>query len=101
MKILAFEKENPGSTGQFGPHLRDEAARAWELYQAGVIHELYFRPDLHTVVLVLECESLDEAAQALAGLPLVKAGLITFELVPLAPYTGFARLFREEVTGNK
>ena len=28
-------------------------------------------------------------------LPLVRAGLITFELVPLAPYPGLARLFEK------
>jgi hypothetical protein len=36
MKILALEQEIPGVTGdQFKPHLRAEAARIWELYQAG------------------------------------------------------------------
>jgi hypothetical protein len=29
----------------------------------------------------------------LGTLPLVKAGLISFELMPLVPYPGFARLF--------
>ena len=42
---------------------------------------------------MLECESLDAAQQALATLPLVQNGLIRFELIPLRPYPGFARLF--------
>jgi len=29
----------------------------------------------------------------LATLPLVKEGLITFEIIPLAAYPGFSRLF--------
>jgi hypothetical protein len=36
---------------------------------------------------------LEDAKKALDTLPLVKAGLISFELMPLVPYPGFARLF--------
>jgi muconolactone delta-isomerase len=94
MKILALEIEQPQTTAsQFEPHLRAEAARAYALYQAGVLRELHFRADRHSAVLVLECATLDEARAALASLPLVEAGLIDFELIPLAPYPGFARLF--------
>ncbi|MBK8028576.1 MAG: superoxide dismutase [Chloroflexi bacterium] len=94
MKILALEREVPGTPADaFAPHLKAEARRAWELVQAGVIRELYFDRDQHTAVLMLECADLDAARAALATLPLVETGLITFELIPLAPYSGFARLF--------
>jgi muconolactone delta-isomerase len=97
MKILALEKETPGATGdQFRPHLKAEAARAWELYQAGIFRELYFHQDEHTAVLILECAGAKEAREVLDTLPLVQAGLITFEIIPLAPYPGFARLFFAE-----
>jgi muconolactone delta-isomerase len=94
MKILALEHETPGLSGEdFQPYLKSEAACAWKLHQAGVIRELYFRADQHSAVLVLECANVEEAAQVLAELPLVWARLITFELIPLAAYPGFARLF--------
>ena len=94
MKILAIEKEVPGlSPEDFKPHLTAEAARAWELYQAGVFRELYFRQDRPEAVLILECADVEEAEEILNTLPLVKAGLITFEIIPLAPYPGFGRLF--------
>jgi muconolactone delta-isomerase len=97
MKILAMERELPGKTADdFRPHLKAEAMRAWELYQAGVIRELYFRPDLHCAVLMLECADVEEAQNVLNTLPLVKAGLITFDVIPLVPYPGFARLFAED-----
>jgi muconolactone delta-isomerase len=97
MKILALEKDIPGTTeAQFKPHLKAEAMRAWELHQAGVIRELYFRSDEPAAVLVLECNDVDEARQVLATLPLVIAGLIDFELIPLRAYPGFARLFAQE-----
>jgi hypothetical protein len=75
--------------------LKAEAARAWELYQTGFIRELYFGQDQHNAVFILECGSLVEAGQVLGTLPLVEHGLITFELIPLVPYPGFARLFAE------
>ncbi len=94
MKILALETEIPGVPEEpFGPHLAEEAARAWELHQGGVIRELYFRGDADAAVLVLECASVEEARRALATLPLVREGLIGFDLIPLRAYPGFARLF--------
>lgn len=95
MKILALEHECPGiPENAFTPALlRQEAAQAWELHQSGVIRDLYFREDRHEAVLMLECADVAEAQTFLNTLPLVQAGLITFELIPLVPYPGFARLF--------
>jgi muconolactone delta-isomerase len=97
LKILALEADVPGADGgAYTPALlQAEARQAWELVQAGVIRELYFRADRHAAVLVLECASTEEAQTVLTTLPLVAAVLITFELIPLAPYPGFARLFVE------
>ena len=97
MRILALENELPGSAGKFTDEiLKSEARRVWELQQAGIIREIYFRADQHTAVLLLECADLAEAERHLAKLPLVSAGLIRFELIPLRPYDGFARLFAPE-----
>ncbi|GAK55547.1 hypothetical protein U27_02381 [Candidatus Vecturithrix granuli] len=94
MKILALEKEVPGKTAaDFQPHLTPEAGKVWELYQAGVIREIYFRGDRHEAVLILECADVAEARETLNALPLVKARLIDFEIIPLVAYPGFARLF--------
>jgi len=95
MKILALEMEVPGtSDDQFTPHRHAEARRAWELYKGGILRELYFRQDRPEAVLILECRDISEASQVLSTLPLVKNGLIAFELIPLAPYPGFERLFQ-------
>ena len=94
MKILAMEKEMPGVTAeQFKPRLKAEALRVWELYQAGVFRELYFRADRPDAVLVLECADVEAARHTLDTLPLVKEGLTTFDLIPLRPYPGLAKLF--------
>jgi muconolactone delta-isomerase len=94
MKFLALEKELPGSSAKaFQLLLKAEAQRIWELQQAGVIREIYFNSNRHTAVIMLECPDSAEAGRTLATLPLVTAGLIAFELIPLAPYDGLARLF--------
>ena len=97
MKVLALEREVPGAAGEdFRPHMRVEAEKGWELYQAGIIREMYFHRDLHSAVFVLECADEKEAGEILGTLPLVKAGLIAFDVIPLLPYPGFSRLFYKE-----
>jgi hypothetical protein len=94
MKILALESEIEGGRAeQFQPHLEAEAARVYELFQKGDLRELYFNQEKHTAVLILECPDTVSARAILDTLPLVRAGLIAFEIIPLIPYPGFARLF--------
>ena len=98
MKILALEIEVSGVRDeQFTVELLEqEAKRAWELYLEGTIRELYFTQDQYEAVLILECENAEEAQRVLDSLPLVKANLIGFKLLPLVPYDGFVRLFSEK-----
>jgi hypothetical protein len=94
MKILALEHELPNAISeQFQEYAKDEARKVWELVQAGVIRESYFRADRSEAVLVLECQTVDEAREALSTLPFIQNMLIRFELIPLKAYPGFERLF--------
>ena len=96
MKILAIEKEVDGITEeQIRPFLKTEAQKVWELYQNGFIREIYFTKNSHKAVLILEGTDENEARSILNTLPLVKEKLITFDLFPLVPYDGFARLFEK------
>jgi muconolactone delta-isomerase len=96
MKILVLEHELPdATTEQFQQYAKAEARKVWEYHQAGIIRELYFRSDKNEAVLMLECTSVIEAQEILATLPLVQAGLISFEVIPLKAYPGFARLFEK------
>ncbi|MFC1791516.1 superoxide dismutase [Gemmatimonadota bacterium] len=97
MKILAIDEFLPGVTlEQVGPYLKEEAAHAWDLYMKGTFREVYFRGDHPGAVLILECEDLREAEAVLASLPLVKANLIKFDLIPLKAFRPFELLFAEE-----
>jgi hypothetical protein len=94
MKFLLLEREAENLTTQhFKPYLEEEARHVWKLVQEGVVRETYFDADQHTAVLILECESKEKAAATAAAFPMVQAGLIRFEIIPLKPYDGFERLF--------
>jgi hypothetical protein len=95
VKVIALEKEVPGvAAAAFTPQLlKQEATRVWELQQAGVLREIHFRADRSDAVLILECADAVEARSVLATLPLVREGLIAFEVIPLKPYPGLSRLF--------
>ena len=87
----------PGRTREEATALgRAEARRSWELYQAGVIREASFRADVHRSVLVLEAPDEAAAREALGSLPFVRAGVLSFEIIGLVPYDGWARLFAPE-----
>lgn len=96
MKIIAIEHEMEGATSEaFALHLTSEAEHVWALQQQGIIREIYFRVDRNEAVLVLECDSVEEAESLLSEFPLVKNRLIRFELIPVKAYSGFERLFEK------
>lgn len=95
MKFLAIEKEIDNSDwSDTEGVLRYEAQHAYNLYLEGTIREIYFNEE-NCAVLIVECENKTAATELLAAFPLVKAGLIEFELTELRPYTGFKRLIQD------
>jgi muconolactone delta-isomerase len=82
-----FSREEAAALG------RAEARRAWELHQAGIVREISFRAGVRMSVMLLEAPDEAAAGEALASLPFVQAGLLTFEVIGLRPYDGWARLF--------
>jgi len=97
MKILALEHELPDAAADgFREYAVAEAHQVWALYQAGVIRESYFHADRNEAVLMLECQSVNEAQEVLSTLPFVQNKLISFEVILLKAYSGFERLFAKE-----
>lgn len=92
MKILAIEKElqelNPRAMSGV---LQDEARQACQLYLDGYLREIYFTEN-HNALIILECNSREHANILLNTLPLVKNGIIKFEIMEMKPYTGYARI---------
>jgi hypothetical protein len=69
--------------------LEFEAVR--RLYAESFIRQIWLRGDQPGACAIVEASSMDEAAQKVQSLPLVRAGvLLTPMIVPLSPYAGFA-----------
>ena len=96
MKILVMPKPIEGvSREELLQHSAAEIQAVWQLYAQGVCREFYTRAnEAGRVVLMFESESVETAKEALAMLPFVQLHLIDFDLIPLAPFTGLARLFQ-------
>jgi muconolactone delta-isomerase len=94
MKILTLEKElhNAKFTDVL---LKEEAEHVWQLQQMGIILEIYFTANTHEAVIIFEAEFPHAIEELIKEFPLVTAGCIEFQLIPLAPYDGLERLFAE------
>ena len=69
MKILAIERERLGATADsFQVHLDEEAAKVWELYQAGVINRLVEPGSALAEAQALAARLADGPPQSLAGI---------------------------------
>lgn len=106
MKFLAVDKilaeglptDGPPSdevTAEMRTHLKAEMRAAWELYASGVVREMYSRADRPGAVFIIECDSVYDARNALDSLPLVKQGLVDYEIIPLGPFAPLKELFAE------
>jgi hypothetical protein len=97
VKVLAIGHARSGVRWEHvAPYVGVEARRVWELYETDRVREIYLRADRRPgVVLVLESDDLAEAEQLVAALPMVEAGLLDFEVIPLRPYMGFRELFAD------
>ena len=97
MKVLAIGHAQPGIRWEhIAPYVGVEARSVWELYESDRIREFYLRADHRPgVVLVFESDDVSEAERLVAALPIVEAGLLDFEVVPLRPYIGLRELFEE------
>lgn len=97
MKLLALTKVAPGATQEIiQANLEAEAWRGWELYKAGIFREMYTRKDRPGAVLVLECDSVEAAREVVDTLPLVQAGQLEIELIPLGYFQSFERLIETD-----
>ena len=86
MQILAISKKQDGATPEkMRLHLADEVKHTLEAYLDGKVRDFWFKVNGMGVVLMLETANEDEARSIIKELPLVAAGLIDFDLIPLQP----------------
>ena len=95
MKILALEKEIEGIEWFNSENLlKMEAQQVFQLYLSDYVREIYFTEE-NNAVLILETVNKKTAEELLNELPLVKSGMIRFEIFELRPYTGYERIIKK------
>lgn len=94
MRVLAMSYDNPNISWDGKEEvLRKEAEFVWRLNQRDIIRDIWFTEPNKDAVLILECDSLNQAKEIINEFPLVKDGLISFNILQIIPYDGFERLF--------
>jgi hypothetical protein len=94
MQFLLIANVSPGAPIEMVELLtQPEARRVWDLYAGGVVRAVWYRTDKPGAVLLLEAPGEQEAREAASSLPMVEAGLLDVELIPLTPYDAIGSLF--------
>jgi hypothetical protein len=97
MQILMVSRLAPGvSIEQTYPYGRGEAQLAWDYYTAGTYRQMYGRLDGNGVVAMMEVKSIEEAHKAVSAMPMVKNGLVEYDLIPLGHFFPLSFLFENE-----
>jgi hypothetical protein len=102
MKIIAYDRFKPGVTmDTIQPYIKEEVANVWRLWKAGIVRENYARADVPGVVIVFECESVDEAKRYVDDFPLSKAGFLEWFYIPLDAPLPLEYLFDANIDVDK
>lgn len=101
MQFLAVLKVKPDTPREkLGPLLKPEARHVWEMVSSNVVRAVHYIDGGQGplgAVLMLEVGDRDEAESHVGRLPMVEHGLLSVEILPLSPFTGFATLFAAEI----
>jgi hypothetical protein len=99
MQILAISKlkegVTPDSIGQLGA---DEVKHTLESYLDGKIRSFWFQVDRPGVVFILECSDENEAQELMNEQPLVAAGMMSIDLIPLQPLLPLGTLIGRKIS---
>jgi hypothetical protein len=98
VKIITYDQFKPGVTMQtITPYLSEEVSNVWRLWKAGIVRENYARADEPGVVIVFECESVEQCKRYTDDFPLTKAGFIEWFHLPVQVALPLEALFRAEI----
>jgi hypothetical protein len=96
-QVMVMTSRKPGIANTDVMKLAPEEVRtAVQLYLDGKIDRWYTRTDGNGAVLTLHCKTVDEAKEVIAGLPMMKAGYLDVQYIPVGPFTGLRVLMRPQ-----
>jgi hypothetical protein len=84
----------PLSPEQRQQYLPAEIPATLQLYVDGKMEQFWLRDKQAGVIFLMSVESVDEADRLLKALPLSRANLLSFELMPIGPLTPLGMLLK-------
>jgi len=99
MQVLAIVTRAKARTdAEVVPYRVPEGRGVWALLRRSVVRRVWSRADQPGAVLLLEVGSRADASDAMMSLPLVRDGLVEFQLIELAPFLALEHLFGPQAT---
>src|SRR5215470_4830344 len=94
MKVFAIASAKPTLTpDQLQKHMPKEVPATLKHYLDGTVEQFWFREKAGPIFL-MNVQSVEQARATLDTLPLVAAGLMTYELMPVTPLTPLGLLIQ-------
>jgi muconolactone delta-isomerase len=92
MQFLTISRRRTESfnDADFAARREEEVTQARVLYAEGFLRQIWTRADVAGACFLIEAESEAQVREKLNTLPLYRAGMVEYSLVPLKPYAGFA-----------
>jgi len=85
MKVMAIGTLKPLSDEQSRRYLPREVPATLQLYLDGKMDQFWMRDKAEGLIFLMNADSVDEADRLLKALPLRRADLLTFDLMPIGP----------------
>jgi len=99
-KVLAIGHIVTAQAGNRQSIMPSEVSETVKLYLAGKIDSWYVRKDQPGVVFLMNVATVKEAHDLLEALPLGKAGIMEFDLIPIGPLSPLQYLIAEPAAAS-
>ena len=94
MKVMAIGTLKPLTPEQRQMYLPKEVPATLQLYLDGKMEQFWLRENNAGVIFLMSVDSVEEADALLNALPLGRANLLTFELMPIGPLSPLGMLIK-------
>ena len=94
MKVMAIGTLKPLTIEDRKRYLPEEVPATLKLYLDGKMEQFWLRENESGVIFLMNVDSVEEAGTLLKALPLGKANLLTFDLMPIGPLLPLGMLMK-------
>ena len=85
MKVMAVGTLKAMTPEQQQKYMPEEVPATLKLYLGGKLEQFWLRDQMKGVFFLMNVDSVEEAGKLLNALPLAKANIMTYELMPVGP----------------